>query len=141
MALLSAPDRRRVQELLAGMAAPVRLLFFTQTLSCDTCLTARQVVDELASLSDRLTVEEHNFLLEREAAVEHGVDRVPAIVVATEAGARIRFYGAPTGYEFMALIDAVVLASTGASGLSEDSRARLGALDRPMTLQVFVTPT
>jgi alkyl hydroperoxide reductase subunit AhpF len=141
MALLSPTDRRRVQEMLAGMRNPVRLLFFSQTLNCETCLPAKQVLDELASLSDKVTVEEHNFLLERDVAAGHGVDRVPAVVLTTDAGARIRFFGAPTGYEFMSLLDAILVASTGESGLSADSRARLGELNQPVNLQVFVTPT
>jgi hypothetical protein len=54
----------------------------------------------------------------------------------------MRFMGAPAGYEFMSLIEAVVLAGTDGSGLSESSRTLIaehvtGALD----IRVFVTPT
>ena len=36
------------------MERPVRLLFFTQTLDCETCPQTRQILDELPPLSDRI---------------------------------------------------------------------------------------
>lgn len=141
MALLSDSDRRRVQQSLSGMVNPVRLLFFTQTLNCDTCLATKQILDELAPLNEKLTVVEHNALLDRDAAAAAGVTSVPAVVVASDQAARITFYGAPSGYEFMSLIDAILIASTGDSGLKEESRALLKAVDTPVRMQVFVTPT
>jgi alkyl hydroperoxide reductase subunit AhpF len=140
MSLLSDGDRRKVSEMLAAMRGPVRLVFFTQTINCETCLPARQILDEIAPLSDNLTVEEHNLALEPEVAAAHGVDRVPAVVVAKDGAARIRFLGVPAGYEFMSLLDAIVLVSTGESGLSEASRALAAGVERPGVIRVFVTP-
>lgn len=141
MALLSEGDRQRVRGSLARMTDPVRLLFFTQTLNCDGCLPTRQILDELASLSDKLTIVEHNALLEREAAEAAGVTAVPAVTVTSDHSSRITFYGTPSGYEFTSLIDAILLVSTGEPGLKEESLALLAALDRPLRIQVFVTPT
>ena len=53
------------------MTRPVRLLFFTQTLDCETCLQTRQILDELPPLSDKITIEEVNFVLEGEQARRH----------------------------------------------------------------------
>ncbi len=140
--ILSENERKRVQQMLGAMAGPVRLLFFSQTLNCDTCVQARQILDELAPLNDKLSVDERNLILDRDAAAAFGVDRAPAIVVlAGERDTGIRFYGAPAGYEFSALIDAVVIASTGQSGLADASRTRLAQITSPVGIQVFVTPT
>ena len=140
--LLSDNDRKRVKQMLGAMVTPVRLVFFTQSLSCDTCLPARQILDELVAQTDKLSVDERNLVLDKDAAASFGVDRVPAIcVVAGEQDTRIRFVGLPSGYEFSALIDAVVAASTGRSGLSEASRGRLQEVASPVRIQVFVTPT
>jgi thiol-disulfide isomerase/thioredoxin len=145
MALLSGTDRETVKELLAGMTDPVRLVFFTQSFGCETCLPTRQILDELVELAGgSLSVEEYNLVLDKEKAAEYGVDRVPAIAVVGGRGAGdpgVRFYGIPAGYEFMSLIDAVILVSTGESGLSDESRTLAAAVDRPVTIQVFVTPT
>jgi len=140
--MLSDSDRIRVKQMLGAMVNPVRLVFFTQSLSCDTCVPTRQILDELVTHSDKLSIDERNFILDRDAAGTFGVDRVPAVaVVAGERDTGIRFLGVPAGYEFSTLIDAIVAASTGQSGLSEASRARLAEVALPVRIQVFVTPT
>ena len=53
-----------------------------------------------------------------------------------------RFLGAPAGYEFMSLIEAVILAGTSDSGLTPDSRALVAEhVTAPLDIKVFVTPT
>src|SRR5258707_155371 len=105
MGLISPSDQERLRESFAEMTRSVRLLFFTQTLGCETCLETRQILDELPSLSDRITIEEVNFVLEPDKTKEYGIDRVPAVAVAFEESdglrdSRIRFLGTPGGYEF-----------------------------------------
>ena len=146
MALISSADQERLRESFAEMQRPVRLLFFTQTLGCETCLQTRRILDELPPLSDRITIDEVNFVLEADRAKEYGIDRVPAVAVAFEdpAGAikdsRIRFLGAPAGYEFISLVQALLLVGGSESILSPDNRARVAAVAQPVTIQVFTTP-
>ena len=120
------------------MTRPVRLLFFTQTLGCETCLETKQILDELPMLSDKIAIEEVNFVLEPEKAAQYAVDRVPAVAVVgqDEAGherdSHIRFLGAPSGYEFMSLIQAVLLVGGRPSSmLSAESLARVAAVATP----------
>ena len=151
MALLSDADRRQLQLTLAGLNHDVRLVFFTQTLNCETCEIAKEILDEVVTLSERITVEEHNFLLEKDAAARFGIDRVPALAVVrpfeSEDGpgfldSRIRMYGAPHGYEFASLLDAILLVGGAAEdGLSPASKTLLASLAEPVHVQVFVTPT
>ena len=128
------------------MTRSVKLLFFTQTLGCETCAETKQILDELPPLSDRITIEEVNFVLDAEKVKQYGVDRVPSIALVTSNGigdqdSRIRFAGAPSGYEFSSLIHAVMLVGGRPSGLTDAHRQRLASLDRPVILQVFTTPT
>ncbi len=141
MALLSEADRQALTGQLAELSDPVRLVFFTQTFGCETCGTAREILDELASLSEKITIEEYNLVLDKDAAAEYGVDRAPAIVIVGSGGPRMTYLGAPSGYEFMSLVDAVRLASSGDSGLSEANRARVAAVTNPLEVLVYVTPT
>jgi len=141
VAILSSADAVRVREMLAGLPNPVRLVFFTQALNCETCEPTGQILRELAELSDRITVEEHNFPLEGALARDLGIHRVPAVAVVGARDYGIRFFGIPSGYEFMSLLDAVQVVSAGDSGLQDASRAMLAALESPLALQVFVTPT
>ena len=126
---------------LAGLAAPVRLLFFTQTFGCDTCVPARRIVDRIASLSEHVTVDEFNLVLDKDAVQAYGIRRAPAIAVVGEADTGIRFYGVPEGHELISLVDAVLLVASRDSGLSDESRARLAEVDEPLDIQIFVTPT
>ena len=77
MPLLSEKDRQTVRGHLAVIDEPVRLLFFTQTIGApETAHIARQVLDEIASLNDLVTLEEVNFVLDQESArrVRHRAD-------------------------------------------------------------------
>ena len=123
---------------------PVTLLLFTQTIAApETALLARQVLDELASLNELIRVEEVNFVLDRERAAQYGIEHIPAIVLLSgDEDTRMRFLGAPAGYEFMSLIEAVILAGTNDSQLEAGSRALIAAhVTAPVDIQVFVTPT
>ena len=144
MSLLSEQDRRVVREHLARIQQPVTLLLFTQTIGApETALMARQVLDELASLNDLITVEEVNFVLEKDRAAQYGIEHIPAIVLLSNGtDTRMRFLGAPAGYEFMSLIEAVILAGTNDSQLDPESRQLIAAnVSAPLDIQVFVTPT
>ena len=78
MGILSSADAARVTQMLAGMVNPARLAFFTQTLNCERCEPTAQILRELAALTDKIIIEEHNFLLKPDLAAAYGVDRVPA---------------------------------------------------------------
>ena len=126
---------------LAALPAPVRLVFFTQTFGCDSCLPARQVIDQIASLSDQITVEEYNLVLDKEQVAAFGVDKAPGLAVVGAVDLGLRYYGVPTGYEVESLIDAIELAARGEPHLAPETVEALDALDRDLHLQVFVTPT
>ena len=71
-----------------------------------------------------------------------GIARIPAVAVLGETVDHgIRFYGLPSGYEFGTLVDAMLLVSSGQSGLGEKTRSALRDLARPLHIQVFSTPT
>jgi alkyl hydroperoxide reductase subunit AhpF len=147
MSLLSEPDRQQIREMFADLRRPVRLVLFTQTLGCETCDDARRVLTELAELDARVSVVEHNLVLDLDRVQQFGVDRAPttAVVAVEEDGTEqdygVRFVGLTAGYEFSALIDAILLVSAGSSQLLDDSRALLAAVTEPVRIQVFVTPT
>ena len=126
------------------MTRSVRLLFFTQTIGCETCPQTKQILDELPALSDKIAIDEVNLVLEKDRAAQFGVDRAPAVAIVYDGDkdSRIRFWGTPAGYEFISLVHAVLLVGGGReSTLTDESKAALAAVDRPLTLQVFTTPT
>lgn len=105
------------------------------------CAPTRRALEQVARDNPEVTLDVLNLVLDKEKAAEHGVDRVPAIIVAGPAGDRIRYYGAPLGNELPTLLQAISMAATGNTELSEQSRAQLKAISSPVTVQVFFTPT
>ena len=141
MSLLQDKDREQVQQLFAGLSNPVKLVMFTQELDCEFCAQTRELVEEVASLSDTITAEVYNFALDKEKAKEYGVEKIPAVAVVGDEDYGIRFYGIPSGYEFTSLLESIVDVSAQDSGLSETTSAFLAGLKDPLHIQVFVTPT
>ena len=141
MRLIRDGDAAEIRERLREMVNPVRLIHFTQELDLEYGRKARQLMEEMTSLSDKLSIEVYSSLLDKEKVAEYGVDKVPVTVVRNAREHRIRFYGLPAGHEFMALLDAILAVSKGESGLSDESQERLRRVTQPMHLEVFVTPT
>jgi alkyl hydroperoxide reductase subunit AhpF len=147
MSLLAPADQEKLRESFDEMTSPVTVLFFTQTLECEPCVQTRQILDELPALSDKIAIEEVNFVLEKEKAAQYGIDRVPALALLNRDAAgktrdsRIRFLGTPAGYEFVSLVQALMLVGGHESSLTPENRARVAAVSTPTTIQVFSTPT
>jgi alkyl hydroperoxide reductase subunit AhpF len=147
MSLLSPADQEKLRESFDEMTSAVTVLFFTQTLDCEPCVQTRQILDELPALSDKIAIEEVNFILEKDKAAQYGIDRVPALALLSRDAAgeardtRIRFLGTPAGYEFVSLVQALLLAGGHDSQLTPANRALVGAVTTPTTIQVFSTPT
>ena len=147
MALLAPADQEKLREAFEEMTHPVRLRFFTQSIGCETCDQTKQILAELPPLSSKISIEEMNVVLDKDAAAAYGVDRAPAIVLLGQSAAdqwtdsRIRFLGAPSGYEFVSLVQAVLLVGGRESTLSDKTRQRLAAVDQPLAMHVFTTPT
>ena len=143
MSLLSAQDEQALQQHLAEIEKPVTVLLFTQTFGgSESGLVAKQVLDEIARLNDKITITEKNFVLDLEDRARYGIDKSPAIVILSDGqDTRMRMYGAPVGYEFVGLVEAILIAGTGKTDLEDGTLALLNGVTEPMQIQVFSTPT
>lgn len=149
MPLLSEQDATAIREQLDEMLThPVKLVMFTQEFECMYCRETRQILEELTELSSLLSLQVYDFVADQEIADRYGVDKIPAAVIvrAAEDGADdidygIRFYGIPSGYEFVSLLEAIKLVGGAAPSLSPTTLEALETLTEPLHLQVFVTPT
>jgi alkyl hydroperoxide reductase subunit AhpF len=143
MSLLSAQDEQVLTQHLSVIDKPVTILLFTQTIGgSEGGVVAKQVLDEIARLHDKISVVEKNFVLDTEDRTKYGFTLEPAIAILSEGqDTRMRMYGAPTGYEFVGLVEAILIAGTGKVDLEEETVALLAGVDTPTTMQVFSTPT
>ncbi len=142
MPLIPAREREHIKQFFEqNLVNPVRLVMFTQEIECEYCAETRQLVEEIAELSPKITAEIYNFVTDKPKAEEYKVDKIPAIAVIGQKDYGIRFYGIPSGYEFTTLLEDIVDVSRGESGLSEASKKAIATLTKPVHIQVFVTPT
>jgi alkyl hydroperoxide reductase subunit AhpF len=142
MALISDEVMAQLKQEFEALVHPVRLAVFSQALADPESEQVRRLIEELGALNPLLRVESHNFVLDQEKVTSLGIARIPAVAILGEdKDYGIRFYGLPSGYEFGSLIEAILDVSRGESGLSEETRKSLAALERPVHIQVFSTPT
>lgn len=150
MAMISAEDQEFLREHFSKtLEKDVKIAYFTQHQSllsvpaqtCMYCKETGELVDEIAGLSDRIQVETFDFVKDAERAKEYGVDKIPAIVIEGPESHGMKFYGIPSGYEFSTLIEDIVTAASGDSGLSDKSKQELQKITEDTHIQVFVTPT
>lgn len=137
----------QIGQVFAKLDQPVQVLLFVSKDAQEACEPTRQLLEELIPLSARLALEVHDIDSEPDLASLYKVQgKAPAIVIAARDGAQItdygiRYLGVPSGHEFSTLIQDLILVSSRDSGLSDQLRAYLKALTKPLHLQVFVTPT
>ena len=141
MPLLNAQIRKDVQAALADVEQPVIFKVFSQEIECQYCKETRELVEEVAALSDKLSVEVYDFVKDGAIAESLGIDKVPAVAVVGKKDYGIRMFGIPSGYEFGSLIESIKLVSEGESGLSAETKKQVAKLTKPVKIQVFITPT
>jgi len=164
MTIIAEKDRETIRDLLArDLDAAVELLFFTQPRSqvpdsgfqvAASCAETHELLDDLVGLAeDRLSLVVHDLTLDPSAAARYNVSELPMVAIrratagasdempAGEAPANVRYVGLPAGFEFSALLADVVDVSRARTDLADATRRTLRAIDVPIHLQVFVTPT
>lgn len=144
--LLKDDVKQQVRKTFDGLKHPVQILFFGSQADCEYCKDTRQLLEEVTALSPNLGLTVHD--LEGDAAIarQYRIDKAPAFVVAAKDGETLRdtgiqYSGIPSGHEFNTLIQDILLVSSRDSGLKDTTRKYLKGLQKPIHLQVFVTPT
>lgn len=157
MPLISERDAEHLRdEFESNLADPVKLVMFTQATECQFCTETRQIVEEIAALSDKLTAVIYDFVADKAAAERYNIDKIPAIALIRvvdgedvdghevdghEVDYGVRFYGIPSGYEFQTIIEDILDVSAGESGLQAKTKDAVAAITSPVHFQVFITPT
>jgi len=142
MSILQTRDEEAVRKEFQRIAGPVKLVVFSQELVAqDLCRQNEQLIKEVAALSDRISVEVLNPVVDRERAAAYGIEDVPATVVEGARDYGVRFLGIPAGYEFSNLIDSIVAVSSGEASLMAETKSSLATLAGDVEIKVFSTPT
>lgn len=144
--LLDENIKKDVRQAFAGLQHPVQILFFGTKETCEYCSETRQLLEEVVALSPQLGLSIYDLQVDADIAREYRIDKAPAFVLTardgeTLADTGIQYAGIPAGHEFTTLIQDIVLVAGRDSGLKPATREFLKGLQKPIHLQVFVTPT
>ena len=150
MPLLSPEDAKAVQDQFQqNIIRPVKMIVVTSQDNCMYCNEVKMLAEELADLSPLIAVEAYDLEQDKAIVELYGLDKAPAIVVVADGRGEepdtnygIRFYGIPSGYEFMSLLDALnTVGSNGADlPIMPETREYLENLDQDVHMQVFIAP-
>ena len=131
-----------IKSMFQNIESEVTLHMFTRKDHCLLCNETLSLVEQVAAQSDKVVLEHCECDIDSEKAQKWKIERHPAIVVEGQGKGLIRFYGIPSGYEFGSLIESIIMSSkTDGVDLDSDLIEEIQAIDRPLHLQVFVTPT
>lgn len=149
--MISLADQEAIgRKFEAELLGPVKIDYFTERnlgltmpgkTPCQYCKPAREMLQELAGLSEMISLRIHYFEDNTPEKAQFGVERVPGIVMRNQPGAVVKFYGIPGGTEFPMFIESIVDLSRGEVLLSEESVKSLAELEADISIRVFVTPT
>ena len=148
MALLSPEDAQAVAaQFEENLQRPVKMVIATSEDNCMYCNEVKSLSEELAELSPNLTVESYDLDVDVADLAIYNLDKTPAIAIVTDGGDEpdtdygIRFYGIPSGYEFMSFLDAINTVGSDQVQLQQDTLDFLNNLEQDVHIQVFITPT
>ncbi len=144
--LLNEQIEGQVREVFSELKDPIHVLFFGKEDGCDYCADTRQLLSEVTALSDKISFSTYDVEQDAELARQYHVDKTPGIVIAGMEDGKtvdygIRYAGIPAGHEFTSLINDFIMVSKRDSSLGPEARKYLAGLDKPVHMQVFVTPT
>jgi glutaredoxin-like protein len=141
MALIKEKDREKLIGIMKAIEEDVKIVMFTQENECQQCQITRELLEEVAALSEKVSLEVRDFEVDAEMAKQLGVDKIPATLILGEKDYGIRFYGVPAGYEFNVLIQDILDVGKRSPGLDKKTLKALASIDKPVHLQVFISPT
>ena len=137
---------KQIQQAFDGIQEPVQVLLFTSKTSCEYCNETQQLLEEVIALNEKVELSVFDIDENQDLASKFSVTNAPGIVIAARdeqdvKNLGIQFAGIPAGHEFNTLINDILMVSKRDSGLDAKTREYLKNLDKPLHLQVFVTPT
>ena len=141
MALLNDEILEDVNEMLSELPNEVTLMIFTDDEDCEYCPQIVQLMEEVSDVSDKVRLEKFEIHEDADQADALNITMAPAIAILGDKDYGMRFYGIPSGYEFSTLLNSIQHAALGSSDLDASTKEYLSGLNKPVNLQVFVTPT
>ena len=140
VSMLSEKDKSYVKKTLGGMKDEVRLVLFSRDGGeCKYCGETEGLLSDIAAADPRVKVEILSLKKDAARAKELGIDKVPGIALLGKKDHNLRYFGLPSGYDFIPFVETIRAVGDDNPGISRESAALLAKLTKPVQLSVFVT--
>jgi glutaredoxin-like protein len=140
VSLISEQDREYLKtEFSKNLKREVQLLYFAdQENESDYAMQTRELLEELVSLNDNLSLAIKNCD-DKESMRSENLTLCPSIKVKSKRSGFMNFHGTPAGYEFTSFIEAINDMGGDNLPLSDDITADLKQINQPVDIKVFIT--
>jgi alkyl hydroperoxide reductase subunit AhpF len=139
--LLKEKDREFIAAAMEGAEQEVRLVLFSGGEDCEYCNHTESFLGEIAAESPLITVETLSLEKDAARAAELGIDKTPGIAILGQKDYGLRYFGFPTGYEFITFVETMRLAADGTPSVEPETVKGLAALEEEVRITVFSTKT
>lgn len=119
----------------------VRVELFLSEKDCRYCPLAKSLLEQLASFNPLIKLELRDLDLDKERAREYALEQAPSTVIHANNGTKFYYLGVPSGNQLRSLAEDITDASRGETNMSGFARRSVSSVKRPMSVDVFVTPT
>jgi len=136
--------KRQVREIFGHMENKVIAKLFLSEDRCLTCAETKEIMYILQELAPEGKLEIQEFHREDNPPeiTKYKIEKYPTLILQSETKEPMVIYsGIPSGYEFGSLVEDILDLSLGKVNLKKDSLEKLAKIDKPIKIQVFVTPT
>ena len=143
---LAAAERAQIRQQFSVIEGPLKLEYYHQSprrvlvagrAERPTCALAKELYEEIAELSDHISLTVYEHADEPVQVQRRDIIDVPCVLIRGELNRPLRFYGAPNGHLLVAMIRAMVLASTRQAKPSVAMKRTLKKLRRPTRLRLL----
>ena len=144
MGKIDEKDKETIRNMFSEqMKGTAHIRFFESKDGCDYCQDTKEILEELAELSDNIDLQVFDKDGNPDEVSRYGVDKFPATLFVKEDGTDtgVRFYGIPSGYEFSTLIEDIIDVANDHAPLSQATIDALASIDQKVVISVYVTPT
>jgi len=139
--LLDSNLQNQIREHLSPMKESITIVLFTKSEPCETCNETKQLLSEIAELSDKITFVEKDLKADQALAKEYGITLTPSFVMLDHTGSYrgVKFNGIPAGHEINSFLSAILDMSGLDYGFSPELIERIKKISKPVNIKVFVT--
>jgi alkyl hydroperoxide reductase subunit AhpF len=140
VAMLKPKDKEYVAKTLAGIKDDVRVVLFSRDGGdCEYCAEAEGMLSDIAAAAPQVKLEILSLKKDAARAKDLGIERTPGMALLGKRDFGMRYFGLPSGYEFIPFVETLRSVGNADPGLAPETVAALGKLQKPVQLTVFVT--